>query len=482
MSDSIEFEEVDYRNDRKIPRGEAKRRYAKACQTAAKNAYIEWKEVYNKDGKHIYQLWTRGLMKYHIARNDFRYNVHVRPDSVWLQTCFKKEQRVAIIFKFKNGKMRVYRAGSGKGIVSLGYPALSNELRKFFEGAGKVTKGAAELFSGLKIKLQQDVAERIAEVAERGGAKYDKTVSIPENYLRLNRPVFASICKQRSEGSNEWWATKLFKDTEKKSIKYITGYDSRLITKLFYTRVLNDKFHFFARCSISHLIRGFMKLDHMQKFWGAEKVMYRYGETNKVLIKTYREILKRMRPAAVLDYFTDENSTLADLRDSARMIIQRQDYVWPERIRNLRELHDSLLPPRRARELGLPVGYLGEDFELECPKQVELVNGLKFGDYEIVAPKSSHQMQDWGNAMNNCIGSYASLVKQGQTIILGVLEKGVIKYGIELNDFTIVQFRGKYNKEPEAAERKLIFDEMRKIIPIENEEVYADDYEFAIEA
>ena len=73
---------------------------------------------------------------------------------------------------------------------------------------------------------------------------------------------------------------------------------------------------------------------------------------------------------------------------------------------------------------------------------------------QMIVPKMTHDLVEWGAAQNNCIGSYADRVYNGGTIILGFKDVGGNWIGhaeVQIHDFvkmqgTLTQLLGKHNQ------------------------------------
>jgi hypothetical protein len=86
---------------------------------------------------------------------------------------------------------------------------------------------------------------------------------------------------------------------------------------------------------------------------------------------------------------------------------------------------------------------LGEEYLklMANPIDVSVVTKEKSEVLEIVFPHNNYQLIDWGQELNNCIGSYGESVKRGQTMVAAVMSKeGKVLYTIELNQGRIRQF------------------------------------------
>lgn len=69
-------------------------------------------------------------------------------------------------------------------------------------------------------------------------------------------------------------------------------------------------------------------------------------------------------------------------------------------------------------------------------------------DIQVVVPKMTHDLVEWGATQNNCIGSYADRVYNNQTMIIGFKddEGNWIGHAEIRNDMTLTQLLGKHNQ------------------------------------
>lgn len=74
----------------------------------------------------------------------------------------------------------------------------------------------------------------------------------------------------------------------------------------------------------------------------------------------------------------------------------------------------------------------------------ELISGLTFS-----VPKTNLDLVTWGTRLRICVGGYGDKVLQGNSLVLGVYQEGVIKYCLEIDPINprIIQFRGFRNDD-----------------------------------
>lgn len=85
----------------------------------------------------------------------------------------------------------------------------------------------------------------------------------------------------------------------------------------------------------------------------------------------------------------------------------------------------------------------------------------KYGDYSIIYPKTTQDIKDEAVQQNHCVASYISRVIEGLTNILFMrkteeLETSLIT--LEVSNFTIRQSKGRFNRDCNNEEYKIVKD------------------------
>lgn len=85
------------------------------------------------------------------------------------------------------------------------------------------------------------------------------------------------------------------------------------------------------------------------------------------------------------------------------------------------------------------------------PKFQEIINHLQsFEEFEIRFPKNNYDLIDWGNSLNNCIGTaeYSEMALKNKILLMGLFLEGELMYTAEVNlKGKVLQCEGKYRKE-----------------------------------
>lgn len=132
--------------------------------------------------------------------------------------------------------------------------------------------------------------------------------------------------------------------------------------------------------------------------------------------------------------------------DSVRMLnifeIERISNIFRPSKANIKEIHDRLVYARDLAEANcISVKYeFSEDIKKPC--------GVWHKKYEIVLPEDSNELVSWSKTLKNCLYSYVADVYEGNTSIYGVKMKGELLYAIEVQNYALIQMKGKYNADP----------------------------------
>ena len=123
------------------------------------------------------------------------------------------------------------------------------------------------------------------------------------------------------------------------------------------------------------------------------------------------------------------------------------------------------------------------DLKLMDVKKVAAVDGLilPLSSKKIVIPKDSYELIDWGETLNNCVGTagYASKCVRKECLILGLFCQSTekIQYCIEIAYGQLVQFEGKHRIGNNSVRSELIeFLKKRKIIYKAEDMVEDEEY------
>jgi hypothetical protein len=121
-----------------------------------------------------------------------------------------------------------------------------------------------------------------------------------------------------------------------------------------------------------------------------------------------------------------------ELTDTLKQFYDNDKIVPPQDFKIFKDIHDNISIQYRKLQ--------SKDYEFKVNKKLQKIDGTLIGSEIITVPKTKYELIEWGEKMNNCIGSYHSEVNSQRTIILGVKEGNEIKYNIEIRGGYISQF------------------------------------------
>lgn len=207
------------------------------------------------------------------------------------------------------------------------------------------------------------------------------------------------------------------------------------------------------RLMIARELRNIVPVDWIIDFLNAEHCAINH-EMNKETVKSFRTLFKSLTPAQQKRYLKELADTSPrkavsswEINDTLRMFHQlEKDYgvtFIPGQIqaRGWKELHEAVRLDLRGRR------YAKRDIEqVTLAKEIAKV---KFANgYQVIQPKDTHDLLDWGNNMHHCIGSYANDAVQGSSVFLGIMKDGTMigNAQIKVKEKRLVQIFGKHNR------------------------------------
>lgn len=155
---------------------------------------------------------------------------------------------------------------------------------------------------------------------------------------------------------------------------------------------------------------------------------------------------------------TGQITNLFDAHRSLKQIQSRKpDYSLADvQFKDFQELHDVLARDfRKVDVMEQEIQYTGKAAKLPGT----------YSDFSIEAPATTHTLVDWGQEMNNCIGSYGSAAIRGSSLLYAVRDReGKMLGNMELRpkDGSIVQLVGK-NNGGFAGDIEAVHESIRKV-------------------
>jgi hypothetical protein len=117
---------------------------------------------------------------------------------------------------------------------------------------------------------------------------------------------------------------------------------------------------------------------------------------------------------------------------------------------NCAEIHAYLLA--EFEKIKDPILPLNNDPEVEALHEVE------FDSFRIIVPKTNHELKEWSNLMQNCIGGYSDKVRSKGCRLLAVMDRTTnqMLYNIEIVRKSVSQLLTRGNNSPKYKDHETI--------------------------
>ena len=136
-------------------------------------------------------------------------------------------------------------------------------------------------------------------------------------------------------------------------------------------------------------------------------------------------------------------------RAAASNVARRRSPPTRRPIRSLPLPAAPMLAPRDG-----PAGHAARGFTY--PPTVAVTHGYRIGEHRLVLPQSPAELTRWGRRLSNCLVDYVGAVRSGQSIVIGLEERGTLAAALELRDDRVRQFVGIANARSSAARREVM--------------------------
>lgn len=211
-----------------------------------------------------------------------------------------------------------------------------------------------------------------------------------------------------------------------------------------------------------YVFKGIVPIDWMIEALNAsprrdDRNVHAATSLNRESARNFRRVVKQMsgprRRALILGLARGETNRML-ISDTFSAFKQRVDVNDETRAaRTFRELHDAVYNMRRAQGhyYAAPVQEV-KPIKIKKTAIAKAVEALEIEGLRFVCPETSELMQEWGNYMHNCIGSYAYSAKSGAGVYVGVYQGDTLVANLELKptsetNFDLRQILGKYNRD-----------------------------------
>jgi hypothetical protein len=220
-----------------------------------------------------------------------------------------------------------------------------------------------------------------------------------------------------------------------------------------------NKGYFVEMCALHQL--G-LSLDDMM-YLSKDDTNSRFNHYVKYNIEMLLSVVRYFKKSTTfIDFFTSGNARGGFIKTDTYVmiyqILQKEHIEYDKRIKDFQQLHDVLSYVRNR---------MGEK-EIALPVYTPLANTIfsfKGDIYHVVFPKTNLELKQWGQRLDNCVGSYAHRVTGKQSIICGLTNKdNQLTYCIEFdNNVKLKQFSGKRNKGVDVEMRKALEKHVKKL-------------------
>lgn len=148
--------------------------------------------------------------------------------------------------------------------------------------------------------------------------------------------------------------------------------------------------------------------------------------------------------------YTSVTNFIGELRDYLRMC--DLDNITPTLYSSyLKQTHDIT-----SRNHKIRIEREGEEI---FKSRYENFKEFKYGDYYVIAPTETKDLQREGDNLNHCVASYIKRVIDGTCLIYFLrTDKEASLVTFEVRDNTIVQVKGKHNRKPSENEIKALVE------------------------
>ncbi|MFT5204131.1 MAG: hypothetical protein ACI9C1_003538 [Candidatus Aldehydirespiratoraceae bacterium] len=97
----------------------------------------------------------------------------------------------------------------------------------------------------------------------------------------------------------------------------------------------------------------------------------------------------------------------------------------------------------------------GPNQEFAYPPTIGIAHGYELGEHRLVLPEDPAELTRWGRRLSNCLTDYAGAVRSGQSVVIGLEERGTLVAALELRAGAVRQFVGIANARPTRTRRDI---------------------------
>lgn len=232
--------------------------------------------------------------------------------------------------------------------------------------------------------------------------------------------------------------------------KFAVGRKTKKIVKLMRESIDNRYFYRFV--GALREMRGLFTLDHLYLFndspltaeltrRGARGFMKQLGEARRLSILNSLRLNKGIRGGWEFKDSIDQWTNLGKI-------------AIPAEYKNIKEIHDWLSAEyRKSKTVSRPIPY---------SEKFEAIDGAEIEDLRLELPKETETLYTYGKKLGQCVASYGDMAVRKVCQIVAVYRGEELLYNLEIRQKVIHQFRGKYNKNPDANDRERVVEFLEK--------------------
>jgi len=352
----------------------------------------------------------------------------------------------------KNKNFRVYYSNK-KGVVDVAYQysrEFSSFISQMLNSVTNLKTCQANLKAGLDSSrpddspyetVKKEYSKRFYQIFGYGEPKYSRDYNYRDWQDATAKLIYP--LNDDKKGLNEkppvCFRRSIRKRDPKKFVHKFFGRSPKSLTKAVVSQMpLNEKFinnmflakTFFAIWPLDKIVEfiNLSKESPQKPFIYCSDGYSLPLEVNEIAkINIWRNFFRRFSYEKVLNWYKKYPQQFGHYtRDTVRQLEElrlRGITVDIPRKMDLKQVHDLV-----SRIFG---SLKREEFALPVYDILEGINHTKVGGYELVFPKTNHDMMDWGEHMHICVGSYDSFVKKGSSVIFTLQENGLPIYCVE---------------------------------------------------
>jgi len=206
-----------------------------------------------------------------------------------------------------------------------------------------------------------------------------------------------------------------------------------------------------------YLLKNHFVLDDIQKILEGDLLKRITWNSYKPLSNKIVEFLASLSRSEL--FKKEYNFSPLIFQDSVRMWHQQNK---PDiKHMTINQIHDRFAVEGRKRK--------SANFDLNPSKDLLLLENFEANGYTLKVPKTSHELQEWGNIMHNCVASYAGNMQAGANNLFAVFKDEEMLYNVMFSQcytkkttakYYINQFYGKCNISVDKQIVSSILDEL----------------------